>query len=376
MTSLYPLVLPAAVAAGTAVAELTVGLVLVGVSRPGNSPARRWPYGLLAVVAALLVLQLVRQVLRRDPVAEGWLAVVPALIVAVVLAGVAGLVFGRSRAATATGPVSDLPEELGRVAFPLGAALVGLAVPLIVAATAVTILAALDPSGVIARSAVFDRLSTLGERVDVVRLVLSAVLVVLAGRAARRGRVGPGLLFGCIAVTLAAQAMRTLTGHRWAVVWDADALNLLAGAAGLALTGWFAVRGRLTVRRALAGSALLAMCLLYSIRQVLGDPVGELIGYSGIAVVLFGVVWDFLTASGWGNRDGRRFPRPTRVLLVLANTALLMVVIAYGSLVRDLDQALDIEGFVDLGDRVLGTGLLAAAYLLVARLLIEDRPVS
>lgn len=376
ISTLVVLVIPAAVAAGTAVAEVTVGLTMVGVARVARLPGRRWPYVLLGIVAGLLALQLLREILGRDPVARGWLAFLPALAVMTALALVAGAVLRTSRRSGAGLPVSVLPEELGRIAFPVSALLVALILSLIGIATAAAILAALDPTGAIARSTVFDRVRAISESVDLVRLLLAVAFLVAAFRAARHGRSGVGLLLGCIGVTVIATTMRALTGQRWAVEWDPDALNVLAGAAGLALVGWYAAGRRLTVGRALAGTALLGLSLLYSIRPILGDPVGELIGYSGIAVVLFGVAWDFLTASDWGNRDSRRFPRPTRVLLVLANTALLSVVIAYGSLVREVETGPDIEGFVELGDLVLGTGLLAAAYVAVIRLLIDDRAVS
>jgi hypothetical protein len=119
-----------------------------------------------------------------------------------------------------------------------------------------------------------------------------------------------------------------------------------------------------------AGAALLVLSLLFSLRQFLGDPVGELVGYSGIGLVIFGLLWDFLTGAEWGNGDSRRFPRPTRVLLVLTNTVLLAVVVTYASLVRD--AGFSVDDFVALGDQVLGVALLAAAFAVVLRALLRD----
>jgi hypothetical protein len=104
------------------------------------------------------------------------------------------------------------------------------------------------------------------------------------------------------------------------------------------------------------------------------DPVGALIGYSGAALVLFGLTWDFLTSSDWANREGKRFSQPTRVLLVMANTLMTVSVLAYGALVRNPDAALNLELFAELGNIVFGTALLAAAFLAAGSAVADDRP--
>ena len=79
------------------------------------------------------------------------------------------------------------------------------------------------------------------------------------------------------------------------------------------------VRRTLTPQRALACSGMLILSALFSYRDFISDPVGAVLGFSGAALVLFGLTWDLLTGSGWANQESRRFPRPTRVLLVLTN---------------------------------------------------------
>ena len=157
----------------------------------------------------------------------------------------------------------------------------------------------------------------------------------LAVRAARRGRPGRALLLGCIGVMLIALARALVLGDSTAAPIDPDVLNLVATAAVLLALVVTAARRRLTGQRALAFAGILILSALFSSRDFISDPVGFLLGFSGAALLLFGLTWDLLTESGWGNGDSRRFPRPTRVLLVLTNSVLTMTVLAYASLIRD-----------------------------------------
>ena len=107
------------------------------------------------------------------------------------------------------------------------------------------------------------------------------------------------------------------------------------------------------------------MCALFSYRDFISDPVGVLLGFSGAALVLFGLTWDLFTGSDWGNGDSRRFPRPTRVLLVLTNSVLTMTVLAYAALIRDGSTTIYLDPYAEFGDLVFGTALLAAAVIAV-----------
>ena len=76
--------------------------------------------------------------------------------------------------------------------------------------------------------------------------------------------------------------------------------------------------------------------------------------------MLFGLVWDLFTGSGWANGESRRFARPTRVLLVLANSVTTMSVLAFAALVRDGSTTIYLDPYAEFGDLVFGTALLAA----------------
>lgn len=375
--SLMTLALPAAVAAGTAVAEVTVGVTVAAAGQASRLAGRRWPYVLLMALVVVTIAEIGWRLATFDPVRQGWAVVLPAAVVLALLAVVlGGLLRFDGRRSAGTVMVSELPEELGRVALPLGAVLVGLSVPLLVGVSLYLVVVSFDPLAAVTWD-VPDPVSVMSRLTDLVRLGLAAVLVVLAFRlvrppAGRPARLERGLIFGAIAVTLTATSMGALTGRRWAIRFDPDALGLLASLGVLLLIGWMALRRRLTVTRAIVGSALLGLCLLYSLRQVLDDPLGTLIGYSGVGLVVFGLLWDLLTGAAWGNGESRRFPRPARVLLVLTNTALLAVVVAYAALVRDTG-GFSVDDFAELGDLVLGVGLLAAAFASVVQAFVRDR---
>ena len=153
-------------------------------------------------------------------------------------------------------------------------------------------------------------------------------------------------------------------------------LNLVATVAVLVALAVTVVRRRLTGQRALAFAGILILSALFSGRDFISDPVGVLLGFSGAALVLFGLTWDLLTGSGWGNGDSRRFPRPTRVLLVLTNSVLTMTVLAYAALVRDGSTTIYLDPYAELGNLILGTALLAAAVIAVFDAAWRDAPVD
>jgi hypothetical protein len=137
-----------------------------------------------------------------------------------------------------------------------------------------------------------------------------------------------------------------------------------------------AARRRLTGQRAIAFAGILILSALFSSRDFISDPIGALLGFSGAALVLFGLTWDLLTGSQWGNGDSRRFPRPTRVMLVLTNSVLTMTVLAYAALVRDGSTTIYLDPYAGFGDLIFGTALLAAAVLAVFDVASRDATVS
>jgi hypothetical protein len=358
------LVLPTAMLAGASVAEVCLRLT-VAVTEQAQRLARPWvPYAVLGVVVLARGVQVGRQLLSLDPVRQGWDVVVPSLLLVGLLAvvGIALLAVARRRAGRVD--VGGLGDELTAVALPVGAALILVNLPLQLAVGIVPLLAVLDTSGTITGSDV-DVAAVVGRLVDPVRAVVGLAVLLLAFRAARRGRATRALVLGMVGVVLLTLARTLVQGPQARAGVDPDVLNLVATAVVVVVGVVQLVRRRLTRPRALALAGALTVCALFSGRDFISDPVGALLGFSGAALVLFGLVWDLFTGSGWANRESRRFTRPTRVLLVLANSVTTMSVLAYAALVRDGSTTIYLDPYAELGDLVFGTALLAAGVVAV-----------
>ena len=187
------LVLPAALVAGAAVAELTVAAT-VAVTRQAQRPARlRWVYVVLAVLVVVRVVQVVLQLVDLDPVEEGWLAIGPALAIAAAFGLVTWLMVAVNRRRDPL-PVSALPEELGRVGVPVGVALVCVLLPVFAFLFAFQALYGLFPE--VAKSIDFDPSPVVDRVTDGFRGLLGLILIAVGARLARRGRLGTAVVLG------------------------------------------------------------------------------------------------------------------------------------------------------------------------------------
>lgn len=365
---------PAAFAAGVAVAEIAVAATVVATRQAQRFTRRSWPYVILALVVAARLAQIGWQLATFDAADSGWVAILPAVVLVAAFGGWAWLL-RRLRAPDGDRPVvSELPDDVAKVGLPLGVSLFGLQVPVLILLTGLQLLIVAAPG--IARSWAFDPGVIISQVVEILRLVIGGVLLALSVRLARRGRPGPALVLGCAGLVVIALTARLLTGYRWALWLDPDALNLVATVVVLVAGLVHLVRGRLTPTRAVALAGAMVLCALFSSRDFVSDPVGAVLGYSGVALVLFGLTWDFLTGSAWANQDSRRFPRPVRVLLMLGYTLLTATLLAYGALVRKPGGTGELDAVAELGDLVLGTALLAAALTAVLGTVREERPVA
>ena len=367
------LVLPAALVAGAAVAELTVAVTVAATRQAQLLAQLRWVYVAVTVLVVLRGVQIGFQLADLDPVEEGWLAIAPALGLAAGFGLVSWLMVrvGRRHDDVA---VSELPDDLARVGVPIGVALVCVLLPVFAFLFGYQALFGLFPD--VARSIDFDPSPVVDRITDAFRGAVGVVLIVIGTRLARRGRLGAAVILGCVGVVLLGLAMRLITGYRWALWIDPDALNLVATATVFVVLAWHLSRRSLTKSRAIAIGALLILSALFSYRDFVSDPIGALIGYSGVALVLFGLVWDFLTGLDWANGDSRRFPRPVRVLLAVTYTLLTVTILAYGSLVRSSSTAAELDAYAELGDLVFGTALLGAAFTTVLRTVRNEQPVG
>jgi hypothetical protein len=368
------LALPAATFAGASVAEVTVRATVAATQNAQRFAKQGWPYLILIVVVCVRLIQCVWLIAERDPVVEGLTALLWASALVAAFAVVGLIMLRLSRRQQAAPVVSELGDELGRVGFTIAAALIAVTLPVQVFLSVLQLLASLEPGGAAARLS-FDITPLVTRVVDPSRVLVGVVLIILAVRAARRGRSGRALVLGCIGVMLVALARQLLFGDRTPAPINPDALNLVASAVVVVALAILLVRRSLTPQRALAFSGMLILSALFSYRDFISDPLGALLGFSGAALVLFGLTWDLFTGSGWANGESRRFSRPTRVLLVLTNYVLSMTVLAYAALIRDGSTTIYFDPFAQLGDLIFGTGLLAAAAVAVFDCALRDRPV-
>jgi hypothetical protein len=358
------LALPAATLAGASVAEVTVRATVSATRSAQRLTHRRWPYLILLVILAGRAVQIVRQLLSRDPVSGGVLAYLPAVAIVIGFAVLGTVLLTLSRRRESSPIVSELGDEFGHVGFVIAVALTGVLLPVQILLAVVQVLGQLDPGGAVSKQSL-NITPLISDAVDPLRVLIGVVLVVLAVRAARRGRPGRGLVLGCTGVMLIALARNLLLGDATAAPIDPDVLNVVATAAVVVAVLVTLVRRRLGPERALAYAGVLILCALFSYRNFISDPVGFLLGFSGAALVLFGLTWDLFTGSDWGNGDSRRFPRHARVLLVLTNAVLTMTVLAYAALIRDGSTTIYLDPYAQFGDLVFGTALLAAAVIAV-----------
>jgi hypothetical protein len=356
------LALPAATVAGAAVAEVTVRATVAATRSANRLAPRRWPFVILALVLLLRAAQAVREWLDRDPVSQGLVAYLPAAVIVLGFAGVGAVVLRLAARRVVRPVVSELSEELGSVGFAVAAALILLQLPVQVLLAIVLAVGSLNPELLAGRSWA-DPAGLVGDVVDPVRILIGVVLIVLAVVYARRGRPARALVLGCIGVMLIVLARALMLGDATAAPIDVDVLNLVTTAVVLAALVITLVRRRLTPQRAVVFAGILILSALFSGRDFVSDPLGLVLGFSGAALVLFGLTWDLLTESDWGNGDSRRFPRPTRVLLVLTSSVLTMTVLAYAALVRDGSTTIYLDPYAEIGNLVFGTALLGAAVI-------------
>lgn len=370
------LALPAATLAGASVAEVTVRATVSATQSAQRLARQSWAYLILTVVVGIRLAQGVWQIAQRDPVVEGVIALLwaAALVAAFTVVGLVVLRISARRGAVPE--VSGLGDELGRIGFVVAASLIAVTIPVQISLAVVQVVASLQAGGGGMGRLFFDATTLLTRVVDPSRVLIGLVLLILAVRAARRGQAGRALVMGCVGVMLVALARQLLFGNRTPAPINPDALNLVAsGVVMLTIVILFA-RRRLTAQRALAFAGLLILSALFSYRDFISDPFGALLGLSGVALVLFGLSWDLFTGSGWANGESRRFPRPTRVLLVLTNYVLSMTVLAYAALIRDGSTTIYFDPFAQLGDLILGTGLVAAAAVAIFDSAWRDRRIS
>lgn len=388
LSVLAVLTLPISLVAGTALAEITVNATTWAVrltTRRARPASSRVIYVFLVAVLVFRLAQCSWEISHLDRITQGWPSMIMTSGYVIIMALLSLLLLWIAADAGSAvddgGPeriqAGDLPDHLSRYSFGIAVAMTSIQLPLVLLLLLLQAVVGLAPGSALA-ALPFDSVDVFSSTglVSVIRLLLAAVLVFVAVRQARRAHGTVAVLLGMIAIMLLPVPLTWLAGGAVPVTPDSDLLNLTATGLSVVLLGWFALRRRLSPFRAAGIGGLLVLSGLFSYRDVISDPLGVLLGFSGAALVLFGLTWGLLTDCDFANRSSARFGAPTRVLLVLANFVLAISILAYISLAREAGSALDLDRIADLGDFVLGTALLAAAFVAVWSSVRGDRAVA
>jgi hypothetical protein len=375
MTTLAPAALPAAVAAGLSVAEITVSGTLWATRLVTAAAARRVAYLILSSLLLLRLVQAGWELATWDFVRYPPKVFLTWFLLAALYGGLSLLLLrlagGRDRLV-----VSRMPERMASMSLALGLGLVGLSFVAIVILGVFAVAASVAPNQVGATSGAWQQALTSITGPNIFRILFAAALVGLAVRSARRGQAATGLLLAAVAVVVLARVLSWATGGVLDAGTGAGALNLVATAVLVVAIAVTALRRRLTPARAVGFSGALVLSALLASHDFVSDPVGALLGFSGAALVLFGLTWGLFTDSGYANEGSKRYPVPTRVLFVLANVLVAISILAFTSLARDPTATISLDDFAVLGDQVLGTALLAATFVVVLVAVRDEQPIE
>ena len=262
--------------------------------------------------------------------------------------------------------VDHLTDALSSVALPVAVAVTFVYLPFTAVRVLAQVVFALWP-GADATTRLVDVADVLaGDRALLVTRVLAGLAMIGAAlRLATLGRRGSAELVGIIGfVLLVDQSMRSgAVLERWA--WSLSAMDVI----GIATVGVLTVV--LAVRRCLRGHlgellVLVAVTSLLTTRDFVSDPLAALLGFAGVAFVLFGFVWTFLTEAGPTNEPSASGVRDSRLLSFMARSLFGVTLLGWAAIVRSTDQGGDLEPFSALGDSVLGVPLLLAGFVALA----------
>lgn len=371
LTIVGQLAMPAAIAAGSAVAELAVSTAAWSVT------AVRDNLGAVAVIVVLAAVAVWRLVdlglLLQDSAAEPLPLAGGAVAGALILAAVAGmwLLLARIRGHDRLPAPSELLDRMGGVTMPVAIGLTLSAVPAMVLGALMLILVSLQlPPEAVAWVGAPTQLLSSYAAIGLLRILVGAACIAAAMVAVRRGvRALPELL-AAIGVALIAVGA---TGFLPDSVSVTDGLALVGGAAALLLLVVLLLRRRLTPRRRAALAIALLASALFAHRDFIADPFAALLGFATLAVVLLGLLWNRLTGFGAANGDSAAYPRPARVMLALGNSLFAVTVLAFVALARNPAAGTDLGAFAVIGQLGFGNALIAGTMILALYAALRDR---
>lgn len=372
MALLTSLAIPATIASGAAVAELAV------TSATWAAISFRDGLGRIAVMVLIAVLLVWRgfdlapvvQAVAVDPAFE--LVTIGGAVLFLVVFAAAWVGLRRLRATRAAATVTGVVDAQLNTSLPIAAAITPLAIitPVIVVAS---VLGMLAPALAEPLWWLYGVLASY-EVIGAMRLLTGIVLIVLAVLLARRGVASMPELFVAIGIASAVGGATVLIGGYQ--LWTPASVSVVATIACIGLLLWVLLTRRATTARLTGIAVALLAAALFANPQWLTDPLGVVLPSAAIASVLLGLTWALLTGFAIANAHSPRYPRPGRVMLMLANTVFATTVLAYVALSKDPASGFDFEAIVELGQITFGTPLVACALLVAFTAVLRDRDVE
>ena len=137
------------------------------------------------------------------------------------------------------------------------------------------------------------------------------------------------------------------------------------------------IRGRMTAARAQALLLVLAIVVLIGQAELLEDPFAPFVGFSGIAIIALGLVWDVLTFGPWVNRESAGLPRVSRLFIYIGYGLFGVTLINWSLTAHELSEIEFFTGGAALeGFSLFGTPLLYVVFGVVLAGVARERPTS
>ena len=357
LTDFAAVAMPALIAAGVAPALITVSAAEAVAVRP--VPRVLTIIGVVVVVAWRLFTTI--QTVSGDPLEQGSEALLGAVVTLGLTALALILVWRLSPRHEVVRP-GELPELWTAWSFPVAMLLTGIVV-LMVPVTwfyGIWTLLHLPGESVVSTSfdAVWQVVNSSGWRaVPGVGLGIGGIVL------ARRGRLGEASLLAAVCVYAVTGALGGLLPPGMSRARTPEAIAAVTSWLAIALLVVLFLARRLTRQRLVGLLTVLLVGGLYTYRNALDDPVSAILGYAGLGVALFGLIWQALTGAHFTREGSRRFPEPTRIFAYLANTLFAFAIVAFVAATR-VQLGLALSDLDATGDSALGTPLLIAATVL------------
>ncbi len=193
---------------------------------------------------------------------------------------------------------------------------------------------------------------------DVLRAIVGLIALGVGFRFARQGRMLAASLFAAFAAIPLINFANRFAPLLAPNTTGADGIALLATGAALVAVGWLAATRTGTTTRWFAVLTALAVCLLYTQREVLDDPTTAIVGFSGGAATLLGLIWRLLTDGDFTRAESKGLPTSSRVMLFWANSLFAVTALTFVGLTKQVSGGFgDLVPFSALGDNYLGTPL-------------------